>query len=369
MSDIYKRKLDHIELCTNGDVENGVHRGLFEEVHLLHDALPELAMDELDLQAKFLDHQLSAPLMITGMTGGPAEAGEINRGLAILCADMGIAFGVGSQRIVARAPESTDTFRVRAVAPNVVLVGNIGVMQAKALGAARVLELVMAIEADYLAVHLNPAMELVQPGTDADRDFRGGYDTIGHLVDALGGRVLVKECGTGLSPKVVRRLMGLGVRAVDVSGVGGTSWIKVEALRNEGMHGRLGKTFAAWGLPTAAATAMARSVAPDATIVASGGIDNGLTAARALALGASVAGLARPVLQAWQREGAAGAYGFLSEVLAGLRMAMMLTGSRSTRRAAGRCRACYGPASNLQQAGSRSRRSDANESKGLQSPP
>jgi isopentenyl-diphosphate delta-isomerase len=191
MSDIYQRKLDHLELCTHGDVENGVHRGLFDEVHLVHDALPELSMDELELQTPFLEHTLSAPLMLTGMTGGPPEAGEINRGLAIICAEMGIAFGVGSQRILARAPESMDTFRVRTVAPTVVLVGNIGVMQAKALGAARVLELVMAIEADYLAVHLNPAMELVQPGNDADRDFRGGYDTIGHLVDALGGRVIV----------------------------------------------------------------------------------------------------------------------------------------------------------------------------------
>ena len=328
MSDIHQRKLDHIELCTNGDVENGVHRGLFEEVHLLHDALPELSMDEIDLQVRFLDHQLSAPLMLTGMTGGPPEAGEINRGLAIICAEMGIAFGVGSQRIITRAPESMETFRVRSVAPNLVLIGNIGVMQAKALGAARILELVMSIEADYLAVHLNPAMELVQPGADADTDFRGGYDTIGHLVDALGGRLLVKECGTGLSPKVVARLASLGVRAMDVSGVGGTSWIKVEALRNAGMAGQLGQSFAAWGIPTAAATAMARRAAPGATLISSGGIDNGLTAARALALGADVAGMARPVLQAWKRGGAVATYAFLSEVLAGLRMAMALTGCR-----------------------------------------
>lgn len=329
MSDIYKRKLDHIELCTTGDVENGQHRGLFEEVTLMHDALPELSMDEIDLQTQFLDHQLSVPLMITGMTGGPPEAGEINRGLAILCAEMGIAFGVGSQRIASRAPESMETFRVRRSAPGVVLLGNIGVMQAKALGAARVLELIMSIEADYLAVHLNPAMEMVQRGDDADKDFRGGYDTIGHLVDGLGGRLIVKECGTGLSPRVVARLRSLGVRGMDVSGVGGTSWIKVEALRATGSHANLGSQFAAWGIPTAAATAMARRTAPDALLIASGGIDNGLTAAKALALGADVAGFARPVLQAWKSGGAAAAYEFLGEVMSGLRMALALTGSRT----------------------------------------
>lgn len=329
MSDIYQRKRDHLDLCTYGEVDSGPRQGLFEEVQLIHDALPELALSELDLRTRFLDHELAAPLMITGMTGGPAEAGEINRGLAILCAEMGIAFGVGSQRIATRAPEAADTFRVRHLAPNLVLVGNIGVMQAKALGAARVLELIMSIEADYLAVHLNPAMELVQSGDDADRDFRGGYDTIARLVDALGGRVLVKECGTGLSPRVVQRLVALGVRAVDVSGVGGTSWIKVEALRAEGQNAALGRTFASWGVPTAAATALARKAAPAATIVASGGIDNGLTAARALALGADVAGLARPVLQAWQKGGASAAYAHLSEILAGVRMAMCLTGSRT----------------------------------------
>lgn len=326
MSDIYQRKRDHIDLCNTGDVHGGEHFGLFEDVALVHDALPELAMSELDLSTPFLDHTLAAPLMVTGMTGGPAEAGEINRGIARVCQRLGLAFGVGSQRVITKAAESLDTFRVRDVAPDVALFGNIGVMQARDLGPARVRELMDAIGADYLAIHLNPAMELVQPGADADQDFRGGYDTIGRMVDALDGRVLVKECGTGLSPRVVRRLAALGVRAADVSGVGGTSWVKVEALRAEGKQADLGTLFAGWGIPTAAAVAL--SADAGVQLVASGGVGDGLTAAKALALGATVAGTARPVLQAFMAEGAEGAQRFLETMIQGIRMATALTGCR-----------------------------------------
>ncbi len=327
MSDIYQRKRDHIELCNEGPVHGGEHFGLFEDVALVHDALPELAMDELELGVRFLDHDLSAPVMVTGMTGGPAEAGDINRGLARACARMGLAFGVGSQRVITKAAESLDTFRVRGAAPDVVLFGNLGVVQARDMGVAAAAELMRSIDADYLAIHLNPAMELVQPGADADTDFRGGYDIIGRLVDALDGRVLVKECGTGLGPRAVRRLASLGVRAVDVSGSGGTSWVKVEALRAEGRQAELGMLFANWGIPTAAAVALSANV--PVQIVASGGIADGLVAGKAIALGADVVGCARPVLQAFLRDGEAGAEAFLRTLVQGLRMVLALTGCRT----------------------------------------
>lgn len=325
MSDIYQRKRDHIDLCHTGPVEAGDHGGLWGDVKLVHDALPELAMGQLDLETPFLDHTLRAPVMVTGMTGGPAEAGEINRGVAKVCSDLGLAFGVGSQRVITKAAESLDTFRVRAQAPDAVIFGNIGVVQARDMGPAAVAELMQAIEADYMAVHLNPAMELVQPGADADSDFRGGYDVIGRLVDALDGRVLVKECGTGLGPKVVRRLATLGVRAVDVSGSGGTSWIKVEALRAQGAQADLGHLFADWGIPTAAAVAMAADI--DVQVVASGGIGDGLVAGKALALGADLVGCARPVLQAFMDHGEDGAKAFLETLTQGIRMVMALTGT------------------------------------------
>ena len=327
MSDIYQRKRDHIALSHTGDVHPGAHHGLFEELSLVHDALPELAMSEVDLSTTLLDHALAAPVMVTGMTGGPPEAGDINRELARICQRLGLAFGVGSQRVITKAPESLRSFAVRDVAPDVVLFGNLGVVQCRQLGVPAARALMERIGADYLAVHLNPAMELVQPGADADSDFRGGYDIIGRLVDALDGRVLVKECGTGLSPKVVRRLHALGVRAVDVSGTGGTSWIKVEALRAEGRQATLGELFADWGIPTAAATALAAGIGPQ--VIASGGIGDGLTAAKALALGADVVGCARPVLQALLDGGPEAAEGFLETLVQGVRMASALTGCRA----------------------------------------
>jgi isopentenyl-diphosphate delta-isomerase len=326
LSDIYQRKRDHIALCDTGDVEAGDHRGLFAEVRLVHQAMPELAMGELDLTTRLLDHELKAPLMVTGMTGGPEEAGRINRGIAKVCGELGLAFGVGSQRIATREAAAQGSFEVREVAPDVVLFANLGINQVRDLGVDTAAELMRSIDADYLAIHLNPAMELVQPGADADRDFRSGYETVARAVDALDGRVLVKECGTGISPDVVRRLHALGVRAVDVSGSGGTSWVKVEALRAKGALADLGMLFADWGIPTAAAVAMAADVGPQ--VVASGGVGDGLVAAKALALGADIAGCARPVLQAFQANGEAGARAFLESMLLALRTAMALTGCR-----------------------------------------
>jgi isopentenyl-diphosphate delta-isomerase len=329
MHESHARKLDHLNLCAGDAVEHGAHAGLFEEVSLVHDALPELSTAELDLTTRFLDHTLRAPLMLTGMTGGPREAGEVNHALARVCAQVGVPFGLGSQRVMLRDPSCADTFRVRSSAPDVLLVGNIGVMQARDLGPERVAELARSVEADYLAIHLNPAMELVQPGSEADSDFTGGYDTIARVVDALGGRVLVKECGTGLSARVAARLASLGVRGLDASGSGGTSWVKVEALRAQGRQARLGALFSDWGIPTAAAVALCRPAAPHATLIASGGITDGLVAAKALALGADVAGLARPVLQAYNAGGADGALEFLEETIAALRIAMVLVGART----------------------------------------
>ncbi len=331
MADPFQRKREHLALCHQAPVQVASHAGLWSEVHLVHNALPELSRSELQLDTPFLRHRLRAPLMLTGMTGGPPEAGMINQQLAQICQRLGLAFGVGSQRIMDRAPASLATFRVREVAPDVVLLGNLGVNQVRDLGIARACELWRMIEADYLAVHLNPAQELAQPDADADADFREGYATIGRLVDALDGRVLVKECGSGLAPRVVERLHALGVLAVDVSGSGGTSWVQVESLRASRRAGaerkaRLGRLFADWGIPAAAAVCGAANRGP--LLVASGGIDHGLTLARALALGADLGGVARPALRALLDGGVEAAESFLDELLEGLRMCMLLTGCR-----------------------------------------
>mgnify|MGYP001473745035 CR=1 FL=1 len=328
MTDRFTRKRDHIALCNDGEVGFRSHSGLFSELQFVHNAMPELAMDALDLRTKLLDSQLAAPIMVTGMTGGPEEAGEINRQIARVCQDLGVAFGVGSQRVITSEPDSLETFKIRSVAPDVALFGNIGINQARDMGVDVVRSLFAGIEADYMAVHLNPAMELVQPGADADSDFTDGYDTIKRLVDAFDGRILVKECGSGLSPQVIKRLGAAGVRAVDVSGGGGTSWVKVEALRAEGQQAALGETFAEWGIPTLAAVGLSRDI-EGVQLVASGGVDDGLKAAKALAMGATVAGCARPVLQAFMRDGEDGAHSYLTTMISGVRMAMALTGVRT----------------------------------------
>lgn len=327
MSDIFQRKRDHIALCNDGPVHGADHHGLFEDVQLVHCALPELATAQLDLRARLLDHPLRAPLMVTGMTGGPPEAGEINRTIAAACAAAGVAFGVGSQRIITKADATATTFSVRSAAPDVVLCGNLGVNQIRDMGVAVAADLMQRIEANYLCVHLNPAQELAQPGDEADSDFRNGYATIGRLVEALDGRIIVKECGTGLAPGVVRRLSGLGVRAVDVSGSGGTSWVKVEALRAEGVQADLGMLYQGWGIPTAAATALSAGIGPQ--IIASGGIVDPLQAVKALALGADLVGSARPVLQAYMRAGREGVDRFLATMIRGIKMGLLLTGSQT----------------------------------------
>ena len=202
---------------------------LLEDVDLVHDALPELAVDEVDVGTELLGKRLRAPLLITGMTGGTEEAAAINRALAQVAEEHGIAFGLGSQRAMQRSPGLAYTFEVRAHAPTTLVLANLGLVQAAALGTAEVEQLARAVGADAVCIHLNPAQELIQPG--GDRDFRGGVATLARLVRELPLPVVAKETGCGLSRSVGERLLQAGVRTADVSGAGGTSWVKVEALR------------------------------------------------------------------------------------------------------------------------------------------
>jgi isopentenyl-diphosphate delta-isomerase len=323
--DLEQRKSQHLDLVQRDEVETS--DTLFSCVRLVHRALPELALDGIDLDAELCGRRLKAPLMITGMTGGTERAGQINRDLAALAQEMGVAFGVGSMRILLDQPDLLPTFAVKPARPPLLL-ANLGAQQLVQRGTGAALRLIELLGADGIAIHLNPAQELVQ--AEGDRDFRGCLDAIAALVRDLGaGRVLVKETGCGIGPAVVRELSDRGVRAVDVSGSGGTSWTRVEQLRARAAPARdLGELFSDWGIPTAACVAAARAAAPEMRIVASGGIRSGLDAARALALGADLAGVALPIVRAHQRGGVEAARAALRGVIDALRAALLLCGAR-----------------------------------------
>ncbi len=322
---IAKRKRDHLEVAASGRADF-VKSTLLEHVHLVHQALPELALDDIDLATELVGKRLAAPLVITGMTGGTPEAAAVNRDLAAAAQAAGVAFGVGSQRAMAEHPELAASYQVRDVAPDVVLFGNVGAVQALAMGAARVIELANAIGADALAIHLNPGQELIQE--HGDRDFRGVVDAIARIVDASPMPVIVKETGCGLSPQAARALAGAGVHTVDVAGAGGTSWVAVEAVR--AAHGSdaqsLGEELWDWGVPTA--VSVAACVRANLVTIASGGMRSGYDVARALALGARAGGMAAPMLRAQQAGGRDGVRREIDRVVASIRSVCLLTGCR-----------------------------------------
>lgn len=324
---ISKRKAAHIEVAASGDADFR-RSTLLEQVHLVHQSLPEMSVDDIDSTTTLFGKTLAAPLVISGMTGGTADAGAINRDLARAAQHANIAFGVGSQRAMAEHPELEDTFRVRDVAPDVVLIGNLGVVQARQLGTARVADLAARIGADAMAIHLNPAQEMIQ--VDGDRDFSGCLETISELVDTLPIPIVVKETGCGLSPETARAVSDAGVEVVDVSGAGGTSWIAVEARRAAGGSDSeaLGNELWDWGIPTA--VSVAACAGTGLSVIATGGLRTGHDVARAIALGATCGGLAAPALRAQRAGGYDGVVAFLDRIIASIRAITLLTACRAT---------------------------------------
>jgi len=332
MTDISERKIDHLDLATSGDVGFKQTTTLFECVRLVHDALPELDVDAIDTSTRVLGKMLRAPILIAGMTGGAERAERINHELAAIAEERGYAFGLGSQRAMHKRREAARTYQVRTVAPNALVLGNIGVVQAAKMSTQEIQDLVGEVGADALCVHLNPAMEIVQE--EGDRDFRGGLDTLARLVSELARPVIAKETGCGLSHAVASKLRRAGIAHVDVSGAGGTSWVAVETQRAKTEKKALGSAFWEWGVPTAASVAWVHSHGFE-TVFATGGVQSGLDIAKAIALGASAGGIARAALQALELGGPSGARQFFANVEAELRAALLLTGSANV--AALRC--------------------------------
>ncbi|HEY6911491.1 MAG TPA: type 2 isopentenyl-diphosphate Delta-isomerase [Myxococcales bacterium] len=324
--DLPQRKSQHLDLVQRPEVEPEGVDTLLSCVKLVHRALPELALAQIDLTTRLCGRTLKAPLMITGMTGGTERAGQINRDLALVAEEEGVAFGVGSMRVLLEQPALLDTFAVKPARPPL-LFANLGAQQLAQRGSGAALRLIELLGADAIAIHLNPAQELVQ--ADGDRDFRGCLEAIAALVREAGSdKVLVKETGCGIGPAVVRELWDRGVRSVDVSGAGGTSWPRVEQLRAKAPQARaLGELLSDWGIPTAACVAAARAAVPEVALVASGGLRSGLDAARAIALGADVAGFALPLVRAHQEGGIEGARARLRAAVGALRAAFLLSGA------------------------------------------
>ena len=320
-----ERKQDHLRIALEREIRFRSKRTGFEAFDFVHCALPEMDFGDVDTSTEFLGKTLSFPLMVSAMTGGFPDVEKIHTDLAGACRDENVALGVGSQRAVLEDESLWPGYEVcREEAPNIVLIGNIGAEEvAKAKDPERFRELVERIDADALAVHLNPLQEVLQPeGTGM---FSGVLDGIRRVVDVLDVPVIVKEIGCGISEDVARRLKEAGVKIIDVAGAGGTSWAGIESYRSADKG--LSLKFWDWGIPTAEAVERVREV-HDLTVIASGGITDGKTMAKALALGAELCGAALPVLRVQHERGAEGVRHLFRTWREELRLAMFLTASR-----------------------------------------
>ena len=321
-SDLKVRKLRHIDACLLEESQyQGVTTGL-ESVPWPYCALPELGLDDIDLGCTFLGRRLLAPLLIGAMTGGAEKSALINRNLATAARRLGLGLMLGSQRVMLERPETTGSFQVREYAPDILLIGNLGAAQLLKGHGPEELELAAAlVEADALAIHLNPLQEAMQTG--GDTHWAGMVERLREVVSETRIPLLLKEVGHGLGAQVARQVAGAGFAALDVAGAGGTSWARVEQLAERGLV--YSPNLCELGIPTAQALREVRGVLPAMSLVASGGIRSGLDAARALLLGADVVAVARPLL-APALESAEAAEAWLRQFVWELKVALFVGG-------------------------------------------
>lgn len=322
-----RRKADHIRINVEEDVGFKKVTSGFERYVFMHQALPELDFARIDTGCRFLDKELKTPLLISSMTGGTAEAYEINRILAAAAQEVGMAMGLGSMRAAIEDPDLSYTYRIRDKAPDILLLANLGAVQLNyGYGPEQCMRAVEIAEADGLILHFNALQEAVQP--EGDSDFSDLLHKVEKVCSALSVPVIAKEVGWGFSSEMASRLASVGVSAIDVAGAGGTSWSQVEMYRAKSdRHARVAGAFIDWGIPTADSIQYCRSAAPDVPIIASGGIRSGIDVAKCIALGAKVAGIAGDFLRAAVDGGVSGVIEVAGAFTDELRIAMFCSGA------------------------------------------
>ncbi|MDP2974337.1 MAG: type 2 isopentenyl-diphosphate Delta-isomerase, partial [Candidatus Diapherotrites archaeon] len=329
------RKSAHIRIAISENVQfrkktTGLEKISFENIDLQYKALPELDKKEISLNTEFLGKKFKAPLMVEAITGGVEEAKKINRDIAKACEQLGIGMGLGSQRAMIEKPALKDTYTVRGVAPTIFLAGNIGITELGKYNAKEIERALLAVGADALAVHINAAQAAMQP--EKETNFKNRLKELEKIVKQLKKPVYVKEVGHGIGLETAKALARTGIKAIDVAGAGGTSWIAVDSFRgNKGM----GETFWDFGIPTAESIIQCRK-AFKGKIIASGGIRSGLDCAKAIGLGADICGIALPVLKAQQAGGSAAVEKYLKKIIEELRTAMFLAGAKNLQQLKGK---------------------------------
>ncbi len=321
-----QRKSDHIRINLQEDIDfKHVSTG-FERYRFTHCAMPDFDLESVDTSVTLLGRRLTAPLLISSMTGGTPEASAINQRLAEAAQTAGIGMGLGSQRAAIEDPTLADTYRVRRVAPDILLLANLGAVQLNyGYGPDECRRAVEMIAADALILHLNPLQEALQP--EGNTRFAGLLAKIGAICQALDVPVIIKEVGWGISERVARQLANVGVAAIEIAGSGGSSWSQVEMHRTtDELQRQVAAAFADWGIPTAESLLMALRGAPELLAIASGGIRDGIQIAKAIALGATACGAAGPFLHAASKSVAA-VTDLITVLVTQLRAAMFAAGA------------------------------------------
>ncbi len=291
------RKSDHIRINLEEDVRSALTTGL-ERFFFIHEALPELNLEEIDLRLSLFGKSLNAPILISSMTGGTEKAAQINQRLAEAAQETRIAMGVGSQRVALENAQWRDSFQIRKYAPDILLFANLGAVQLNyGYTVEHCQRAVDMIQADALILHLNSLQEAIQP--EGDTRFAGLIDKIEQVCKHISVPVIGKEVGWGISERTARMLVNAGVAAIDVAGAGGTSWSQVEMYRTtDERRARIAAAFRDWGIPTAYSIKMVKRAVPEVPVIASGGLKSGVDIAKCIALGACMGGMAGQFLKA-----------------------------------------------------------------------